>query len=41
VADGHIYYVITNGKGRMAQHASQVEPLERWKIVNYVRELQK
>jgi hypothetical protein len=40
-ADGHIYYVITNGKGRMAQHASQVEPLERWMIVNYVRELQK
>ena len=40
-ADGHIYFVITNGKGRMAQHASQVEPLERWKIVNYVRELQK
>jgi hypothetical protein len=39
--DGHIYQVITKGKGRMYPHASQIEPLERWMIVNYVRELQK
>lgn len=39
--DGHFYHVITNGKGRMYPHASMVEPLERWMIVNYVRELQK
>jgi mono/diheme cytochrome c family protein len=41
VKDGHIYHVITEGKGRMYSHASQIEPLERWMIVNYVRELQK
>ncbi len=41
VKDGHIYQVITEGKGRMYSHASQIEPLERWMIVNYVRELQK
>ncbi len=39
--DGHFFHVITNGKGRMYPHASMVEPLERWMIVNYVRELQK
>ena len=39
--DGHIYHVITNGKGRMNAHESLVEPLERWMIVNYVRQLQK
>ena len=41
VKDGHIYHVITEGKGRMYSHATQIEPLERWMIVNYVRELQK
>ncbi len=37
---GHIFWVITNGKGRMWPHGSQVNPNERWKIVNYVFELQ-
>ena len=41
VKDGHIYHAITEGKGRMYPHAAQIEPLERWMIVNYVRELQK
>jgi len=39
--DGHIYHVITNGKGRMWPHGSQVSPQNRWKIVLYVHELQK
>ncbi len=39
--DGHIFHVITHGKGRMWPHASQVDPSERWKIVQYVRTLQK
>jgi mono/diheme cytochrome c family protein len=39
--EGHIYHVITNGKGRMQSHASQLEPIERWKIVRYVQTLQK
>jgi len=38
---GHIYHVITHGKGRMWPHGSQVNPVERWKIVHYVHELQK
>lgn len=39
--DGHIFHVITHGKGRMWPHGSQVNPEERWKIVQYVHELQK
>ncbi|MBB6612191.1 cytochrome c [Pontibacter sp. Tf4] len=38
---GHIYHVITNGRGRMMPHGSQVDPNERWKIVMYVQQLQK
>lgn len=38
--DGHIFHVITNGKGRMWPHGSQVSPEERWKIVQYVHKLQ-
>lgn len=34
---GHIYHVITNGKGRMLPHGSQVNPEERWKITLYVK----
>lgn len=39
--EGHIYHVITQGKGRMMSHASQLSPMERWKIVRYVQTLQK
>jgi mono/diheme cytochrome c family protein len=38
---GHIFHVITHGKGRMWPHGSQMNPEERWKIVHYVHELQK
>lgn len=38
--DGHIYHVITNGKGRMWPHGSQIMPEDRWKIVQYVHKLQ-
>lgn len=38
---GHIFWVITNGKGRMGSHASQLSVDERWKIVTYVQTLQK
>ncbi|WP_242927061.1 c-type cytochrome [Pontibacter vulgaris] len=37
---GHIFHVITNGRGRMRPHGSQVTPTERWKIVMYVQQLQ-
>lgn len=38
---GHIYWVITNGKGRMGAHDSQISVDDRWKIVSYVQTLQK
>lgn len=38
---GHIYHVITNGRGRMMPHGTQVNPEERWKIAMYVQQLQK
>lgn len=39
--EGHIYHVITHGKGRMWPHKTQINPEERWKIVRYVQKLQK
>jgi mono/diheme cytochrome c family protein len=39
--DGHVFHVITHGKGRMWPHGSQMTPIERWKIVQYVHKLQK
>ena len=38
---GHIFHVITHGKGRMGSHASQVSVEDRWKIVRFVQTLQK
>ena len=34
---GHIYQVITYGKGRMMPHNTQLNPTERWKIAMYVK----
>jgi len=34
---GHIYHVITYGRGRMMPHGTQVNPEERWKIAMYVK----
>ena len=39
--EGHIFHVITHGKGRMQAHGSQISYLDRWKIVRYVQTLQK
>jgi mono/diheme cytochrome c family protein len=36
---GHIYQVITKGKGRMMPHNTQVNPEERWKIAMYVKQV--
>jgi mono/diheme cytochrome c family protein len=38
VSEGHIFHVITRGKGMMLSHASQVSQEERWKIALYVKE---
>ncbi len=39
--EGHIYHVISEGRGRMQPYGSQVNPTERWQIVMYVQQLQK
>ncbi len=39
--DGQIYHVIANGKGTMWSYKSQLTPMERWSVVNYVRALQR
>jgi len=39
--DGEIYHTITLGFGSMGAHGAQIKPADRWKIVLYVRELQK
>jgi mono/diheme cytochrome c family protein len=41
ISEGHIFHVITTGKGLMWSHASQVSPEDRWKISKYVKTLQK
>ena len=38
--DGHIFHVITYGRNRMWPHGSQISPVDRWKIVQYVHQLQ-
>lgn len=39
LSDGHVYHVITYGKGNMGSHASQLTPLERWEVIAYVQRL--
>lgn len=40
VSEGHIFHVITMGKGLMQPHGSQVSVEDRWKIARYVKALQ-
>lgn len=39
--EGKMFHTLTYGKGVMGSHASQLTKLERWKVVAYVKELQK
>jgi mono/diheme cytochrome c family protein len=39
ITEGSIFHVITYGKGTMGSHASQLEPNERWQVVQYVQSL--
>ena len=38
--DGHIFHVITFGKGQMGSYASQLHPEQRWMVINYIRSKQ-
>jgi mono/diheme cytochrome c family protein len=35
--DGHIYHVMTFGKGSMGSYASQLTPEQRWWVIKYIR----
>lgn len=39
--DGKIYHMITVGRGIMKPYAAQIDPVDRWTIVHYIRLLQK
>lgn len=39
--DGRIYRLITHGRNAMGSYKSQLYPMERWAVVNYVRALQR
>lgn len=39
LSDGHVYHVLTYGKGNMGSHASQLSPQERWEVIMYVQRL--
>lgn len=41
ISEGHIFHVITHGKGLMWAHDSQISQEDRWKIAKYVKTLQK
>lgn len=40
MADGTIFHFVTYGQGNMPDHASQLEPADRWKAALWVRQLQ-
>jgi len=40
MTEGHIFHVLSKGKGRMPSHASQLSIEERWKLSRYVKVLQ-
>jgi mono/diheme cytochrome c family protein len=40
VSEGHIFHVVTMGKGLMQPHGSQISIDNRWKIARYVKALQ-
>ena len=39
--DGRIYHVLSYGQTNMPSYASQIPPEDRWKVIAYVRSLQK
>lgn len=39
--EGKMFHTITYGKGLMGSHASQLTKEERWKVIQYIQELQK
>lgn len=40
LSEGKMFFSITNGKGLMGSHASQLSVEERWKVIYYLQKLQ-
>jgi mono/diheme cytochrome c family protein len=40
-SDGRIFHIITRGQQTMPSYAHQLDPAQRWAVVNYVRVLQR
>jgi mono/diheme cytochrome c family protein len=40
MSDGQLFHVASVGQGNMPAHSSQIDPLERWRIVQHIRRLQ-
>lgn len=38
--DGQLFYTITYGKNMMGSYASQLNPKQRWMVIDYIREKQ-
>lgn len=41
ITEGSIFHVVTYGRNLMGSHASQVTPLERWEVAQYVLKLRR
>lgn len=39
--DGEIFHIILHGRNNMPPHGSQVRPDDRWKIIHYLRQIQR
>ncbi|MCM2277757.1 MAG: cytochrome c [Oligoflexia bacterium] len=39
--DGRIYHVISAGQNLMPTYATQIDPVDRWAIIHYIRAFQK
>lgn len=39
--DARIYHVITVGQNLMPSYASQIAPIDRWKVIHYLRAIQR
>ena len=39
-SDGYIYAIIRHGRGIMPRYGDKIQGIDRWHVVNYVRQLQ-
>jgi mono/diheme cytochrome c family protein len=37
LSEGQMYHTVTYGKNAMGSHASQLAPMQRWKIITYIK----